>query len=457
MARIEKRGDSYRLIVYGGYDASGKKLTKKKTIKFPPDMTAKQIEKELIIELDKFEKEVEKGTYLDGNITLSEFIDKWLTDYAEPNLRPKTLARYKQLLQRIRISLGHRKLETIQPHHLLEFYRNLAEGGIRLDYSYKLKPTIVSNIPNFRDLVAREDINERTIKQVIQGRNTNKEVANKICAALKKPVDVVFTIVDKDKSLSPRTVSHHHKVLSAILTTAVQWQLIQSNPAERVKPPKVAKKEAQYYNVDELNQMLDLLEKEHIKYQAMVYTVIFCGLRLAELSNLEWTDIDFDKNTLNVSKQLQYLPEYGVYELDSAKTASGNRSMVIPTVLAELLKRYKAWQEEERTKWGDKWVESNKLFTQENGDRIFPSTPSRWFTKFIKRNNLPQLTFHQLRHTNASLLISMGVDVATVSKRLGHADKSTTLRIYTHSLKEYDQEAADKLDLRFGKKEQNSD
>ena len=110
-----------------------------------------------------------------------------------------------------------------------------------------------------------------------------------------------------------------------------------------------------------------------------------------------------------------------------------------------LLIDYKSWQNDEKIKWGDKWVESNKLFTKENGEPIFPESPSKWFSKFIKRNNLPSLTFHQLRHTNASLLIGQGVDVATVSKRLGHADKSITLKTYTHALKQQDKEAVDKL------------
>lgn len=454
MGQIEKRGaNSYRLGVSCGFDSQNKRIMKYKTIKLTPSMTDKQIEKELAIQLDRFEKEVQAGTYLDGNITLSEFAEKWLKDYGEIHLRPKTLARYKQLLQRVLIALGHKKLSAIQPTNLIEFYKNLAEGGVRLDYRYKLKEGSVLRLPDVHMLANSAKLNVRTVKDIMKGDITTNITANKICDAVKIPLNSLFDIVDENKGLASKTISHHHKLISAMLTTAVQWQLIASNPAERIKPPKVERIEANYYNISEVEQMLALLETEPIKYKVMVHIVLFCGLRLGELSNLEWADINFDENTITISKQAQYLPEHGIYEIKSAKTESGNRTISIPSTLAELLIQYKEWQDEEKRKWGDKWVNSDKLFTQDNGGRMFPTLPSSWFSKFIKRNNLPPLTFHQIRHTHASLLIGQGVDIATVSNRLGHADKSVTLKIYTHALKQNDQKAVETLENLLVKKD----
>jgi integrase len=343
------------------------------------------------------------------------------------------------------LALGHKKLDSIQPTHLIEFYKNLSEGGVRLDYKYKLKENILSETDNFRKKLDNAPVNSRTVSDLINGSKTDRDIAEKISSALNKPLQKVFDIVDKEKKLSEKSISHHHRLISAMLTTAVQWQLILSNPCERVKPPKVERKEAEYYNVAEVLKMMELLENEPLKYRVMITIVIFCGLRRGELTNLEWSDIDFEEETISVSKQLQYLPELGIYEIKSAKTDAGNRTVSIPAELTELLQEYKSWQDEEKIRWGNKWIESGKLFTKENGEPIFPDTPSQWFNRFIKRHNLPPLTFHQLRHTNASLLIGEGVDVATVSKRLGHADKTVTLRTYTHALKEHDREAADKL------------
>jgi len=116
-----------------------------------------------------------------------------------------------------------------------------------------------------------------------------------------------------------------------------------------------------------------------------------------------------------------------------------------------LLKEYKNFKDEQRFMVGNKWNENNKIFTSEFGIPLFPTRPSIWFHNFLKRHNLPQITFHQLRHTNASLLLAQGVDIATVSKRLGHAKNSITLDIYSHAMKAKDKEAADKLNNLFVK------
>ena len=125
MVTIERRGNnSYRLIVSCGYDSNNRKILKRKTITLPSNLTEKEVERELTIQGDKFEKEVQRGTYLDGSITLSEFAEKWIKDYAETNVRATTLARYRVLLERILIALGHKKLDSIQPTNLMDFYKN---------------------------------------------------------------------------------------------------------------------------------------------------------------------------------------------------------------------------------------------------------------------------------------------------------------------------------------------
>ena len=179
MGQIQKRGENtYRLTVSCGFDSNNKRIRKGKTIKLSPGLTEKQIQQELAVQLDRFEKEVEKGTYLDGNnLTLNEFSKKWLQDYAEPNLRPITLARYKTLLKRILTALGHKKLSAIQPTHLIEFYKNLGEGGIRNDYKYKLKENIISDARDFEKKLVDVPINIRTIKDLINGSNTTKDIA----------------------------------------------------------------------------------------------------------------------------------------------------------------------------------------------------------------------------------------------------------------------------------------
>lgn len=127
------------------------------------------------------------------------------------------------------------------------------------------------------------------------------------------------------------------------------------------------------------------------------------------------------------------------------KTKSSQRIINIPADMVTMLKEYRHEQIKQRFALGDQWEETGKVFTNEYGGLLNPDTLSTWFKRFVKRNNLPDIHFHTLRHTAATLLIAGGVDVATVSKRLGHADKTTTLNTYTHAIKSADKAAAEKL------------
>ena len=110
------------------------------------------------------------------------------------------------------------------------------------------------------------------------------------------------------------------------------------------------------------------------------------------------------------------------------------------------LRRYKVWQNQERLKVGADWVDKDRLFTQWNGEPMYPDTLTKWFKQFLERHNLRHVTLHSLRHTNATIMIAEGTDIRTVSNRLGHAQTSTTLNIYTHALDSKDKQAAEKLD-----------
>lgn len=162
---------------------------------------------------------------------------------------------------------------------------------------------------------------------------------------------------------------------------------------------------------------------------------------------------------LRVRQASQYLPGEGVFTKDT-KNETSYRVISLSSIALSILKSYKAWQNEERLKCGDLWVkewnENPRLFTQWNGKPIFPSTISQWFTKFQERHELPPLTFHGLRHTNASLLIAQDVNTATVGKRLGHSTTATTMKIYAHALKRPDKEAAEKLDSLFNKNDEQN-
>ncbi len=146
-----------------------------------------------------------------------------------------------------------------------------------------------------------------------------------------------------------------------------------------------------------------------------------------------------------------YLPEKGLFE-DSTKTSHSQRILKVYNTALQLLKKYKIIQNQERLKSGDQWNHSNYVFTQWNGKPIHPDSVTAWFKNFIKRHSLPNVSIHSLRHTNASLLITNGINITTVSKRLGHSNIAITASIYAHAIQSAEEAAADTLQNLLQKK-----
>lgn len=450
MSTIRKRNNSYEISVSCGYDINGKQIRRTMTYKPDPNMTAKQIEKEVQRQAVLFEEQCAKGLVMDGKIKFADFAAEWFK-HKKNELRPKTYARYESMLPRINAAIGHLRLDRIQPQHLSSFYENLSEGGIRQDTKYKctlnLNKYLEENKLTTAELSRRAEIPSSSITSVKQGQNCTLTTAQSIAKGLNMPLQDIFTPIDINKPLSSKTVLHHHRLISSILSTAVEWGTLFANPCDRTKPPRVEKKEPKYLDEVQAATLLDLLEAESTEYKTMIRLLLFTGLRRGELLGLEWKDIDFDKSTLQICRTSLYLPDKGIFE-DETKNATSNRIIKLSQTAINDLRAYRVWQMEQRFKIGDKWTETSRIFTTEDGKPLHPDTLSRWFSKFIKAHsdNLPPITIHSLRHTNATLQIAGGVPLTTVAKRLGHADTVTTSKIYAHAIKSADEAAAETLE-----------
>ena len=152
----------------------------------------------------------------------------------------------------------------------------------------------------------------------------------------------------------------------------------------------------------------------------------------------------FISETIYIQRALLYLSDKGIFE-DTPKTKTSQRIIKVADTALQLLKEHKKYQNTQRLQCGDQWQNSDYIFTQWNGKPIHPDSLTSWFKHFIKRNALPDITIHSLRHTNASLLIANGVNITTVSKRLGHANTATTAQIYAHAIKSADEAASNTL------------
>lgn len=236
-----------------------------------------------------------------------------------------------------------------------------------------------------------------------------------------------------------------YKTLRAILSKGVLWGYLSSNPCDRVTPPKYRPKEKEVYDHETLSRMFGLLAHEELKYQAVVYFAVLCGLRKQEIVGLKWEDIDFTANCFCVQRAATRIVGMGTIAAETKKQSS-IRKIALPSVLSVTLRKYYKEQTENRLKAGGKWRDEGWIFTQWDGAIMDIDTPSQWWAKFIARNGLPHTTFHCLRHTAATYLIKSGVDVSTVSGILGHAQKSTTLNIYSHVIEDAKEQAIPALE-----------
>lgn len=251
-----------------------------------------------------------------------------------------------------------------------------------------------------------------------------------------------------DKVLSPKSVRNYYSILSGMMNFAVQMELVDNSPCHNIRLPRNQKKEARYYNKDEVALFLQALENisEHeLKYKAVVYVALFGGLRNGEIMGLNWDDFDENERTISIHRT-RYIKKGGIYE-DVPKTQKSIREITLPDNVIALLKELKVQQMKEQLILGNKWENSPAIFKNSMGNHMHPNATAKWLRKFLKRNDLPYISMHGLRHTHTSLLAYLNTDKLVISRRLGHSQLSTTLNIYTHIFEEPDKQIADGLNL----------
>lgn len=447
MATIKKRGNSYLIRCYDGYDQTGRQIERTMTWKIPAGMSEKKAEREARHQAELFEEKVRTGQSAEKKIKFADFCDLWMKDYAQTQLRPKTVKRYAGLLERIKPALGSIYLDRLRPTHLTAFYRELME--VRKVSTYTAVIDLKAYLKEHKITQARlaEDsgICTGTIRSITIGNAATEETAKNIADALHIDFDKLFQPSREPQPLSGQTILHYHRLISVILQTAVEWQYIPANAAERVKPPKAEANEAIYLDDKQAIRLLELLEDQPIYYRTAVTVLLFTGMRRGELMGLHWNDIDFENNLITIERSLQYLPEKGVYESDT-KTRSSRRAIKAPASALASLKAYRTWQWKLFLSIGKPWDESGQVFVTQNGTPMHPDTLTSWFGEFIKTTDLPQIHIHSLRHTNATLQIANGVAVTTVAGTLGHSTANTTTKVYAHAIQSAAAASAEMMD-----------
>ena len=443
MANIKKiegkTGTSYKITVTKGRDSAGKQIRHFKTWKPNHPMTARQMEKEVQRVAVEFEKEIEQGYQTDNRQNFHDYA-LYVIDLKERNgAKHNTIRSYRDILRRVDPALGSLRLTDIRPQHLNRLYKSLQSPAERLE---GVKATGKADLPDrlkaaglTREALAKAaGVSHTTVTQACRGETVSGEKAAAMAAALEMPVQDLFDMTQNLKPLSNKTVLEHHRFIHTVLDQAEKEMLVPYNAAAKASPPSVSRKTPNYFQPEEITAILDALEDEPEKWRVLTHLLIVTGCRRGEIVALKWSKVDMEAGRLEISANLCYSKERGIYET-TTKTG-GTRYVNIPRETVALLRRYKVSQGLLQLANGDRWQDTGYLFTQDDGRPMNPTSITAWLRKFSMRRGLPHINPHAFRHSVASILISAGTDIVTVSKQLGHAQVSTTGDIYSHVIEE---------------------
>lgn len=404
---------------------NGKKITESTTFT-PTKKTPKAMEKEAREFAREYEKQIREKEILSGEkLTLIDVVEEWKKDDAYTDLTKAVQESYIDILERsIFPHIGHLKIAKITSLHIQKIYNDMKQEG-----------------------------------------------------------------------KAPTTIKRTNAVLRSVMKFACRARIIHENPcgSDWIKLPKIkADTDLHYFTLDQANRFLNSLSEEYtiehpevirkngrkipaytetvttpFQYVPFFYLAIYGGFRRGEIIALTWNDIDFKNRTVSVTKAVAKTK--GVQIIKEPKTVASYREIMLPSQCFEVLKEWKLKQMELAFSMGKSWkgetgknFDNNFIFIQlENGLRMDVDTPTHRFKKAIenynsactkKEDKLPLIHLHELRHTSATLLIANGVDIETVSHRLGHSKPSITLNVYGHWMEETDRTASDTLENLFKQK-----
>ena len=280
-----------------------------------------------------------------------------------------------------------------------------------------------------------------------------KIVVNEINACIGKielqkvlPVHINDFYNNNLSRLSGKTKQIYHKVLNKAFKDAYKHQYINKNIMDFVDTPKGKKFTGNFLSDTESQDMIQSLE--NTMYEVPVTLAITLGLRISEICGLKWNKVNFENNTITIDTIAVWHEKEKKLILKEPKSEAGKRVLTCPVEVVNLLKKHKIQQ-------AATFPGTELVFTNAHGKITCARSFHTQFRNFIRRHNLPDIRFHDLRHTNASIMLLAGVDIKTASKRLGHSEIGITMNTYTHVLAQLEKEASDKIENVIYKKARN--
>ena len=245
------------------------------------------------------------------------------------------------------------------------------------------------------------------------------------------------------RGLTTQTVKHAHAVINCALKQAVKWNLLSRNPAEFVELPKVFRKERRVLSAEEARKFIAASDK--IKYGLIFEFTLLTGMRPEEYLAIQWSDIDFQRNTVQVRRAL--VRHKKKWSFNEPKTSRSRRTVMLPGSLMHKLIKHKEKQIIHKLSFIDLWENNDLVFCSEYGTPLsIPNLTYRYFRPILKSAGLSQIRLYDLRHTHATLLLMAEENPKVVAERLGHSTIVLTLDTYSHVLPTMQRKATDKLE-----------
>lgn len=255
-----------------------------------------------------------------------------------------------------------------------------------------------------------------------------------------KPLTIARFYNDLSKKYSPDYVRHIHAILRKAFRLASKWEMISTNPIDKVESPKLRKTEMKIWTMEQCLQFLESAE-DHVHYIAFSLA-IHTGMRKGEILGLRWKDIDWDGQALTIQQTVNWTPSLGIIIQDT-KTASSTRRISIGSMLIKDLLERKKVVDANKERFGQNYEEYDLVCCYENGEPIKPRRLTSVFEFLTKRTDLPKIRFHDLRHSHASMLLNNGVNPKIGAERLGHSSVQIYLDRYSHLLPDMQRGAVD--------------
>jgi integrase len=367
---IRERSPGKWAIILDAKDAAGRR--KRRWHSFAGTKRAAQIECARLI------AEAQHGGAVDSSrVTVSEYIDRFLTDWASLHVTAGSAQRYAQALEHVRRHLGDRRLQALRASDLAGLYAGLVRGG-----------------------------------------------------------------------LNPKTARLIHSVTFQALKQAKVWGLLRDNIAESAEPPKVINNhETAILQPEQARKLLEAVAGHELYMIASLG--LSTGMRRNEMLGLLWEHVKFDAGTVTIKQALE--GNRGT-RVKGPKTRNSRRTISLPAhTVAELRAHWKTQQEQRMAVGLGRSPDDGFVLAGPDGKAQSPGAVSKAWERTMSSIGMPEITLHSLRHTHASMLIASGIDVLTISKRLGHSSPAITLGVYGHLIHGSDERAAAIMSESFGK------